>query len=67
MIKMVFKRIAYLLLAVGLAGLLASCSAMSTTAENESRQNYYDQYMDYPGQYEFGRPVVFIPGDDSDY
>jgi len=69
MIKTSLKIVAFLLFTLSAAGLFSSCGGTSTAYNNENRQNIYDQYMDMPGQEAgaFARPIVFIPGDESEF
>ncbi len=70
---MVNKRltiIVYLLFSLAAAGLFSSCGTTSSSSyRHQARQNLYDQYMAMPGQEAaaFASPVVFIPGDASDF
>lgn len=43
---------------------LAACSGSHSGSgvQYDSRQ-YYDQYVDRPGYYDFNRPVIFVPGE----
>lgn len=38
---------------------LFGCGANYSGYHNEGGKAYYDQYVDRPGYYDFGRPVIF--------
>jgi len=42
--------------------ILSGCSkGLSGNSSSYSGQNYYDQYLDRPGFYDFAKPVIFLP------
>lgn len=68
MVNTCLKTITCLLFLLIAGGLLSACGTTSTASNaHEARQNLYDQYMAMPGQDAFAPPVVFIPGDASDF
>jgi hypothetical protein len=58
--EMMFKKFCYLVIGLGAIALLNGCGGTDRSSGTMSRQ-YYDTYMDMPGYYDFGRPVVFLP------
>jgi len=45
--------------------LISGCGAGSAGYKSDDGRAYYDQYVDRPGYYDFGRPVIFVPDDRS--
>ena len=41
--------------------LLCGCAGDYAGYENDGGRARYDQYVDRPGYYDFGRPVIFAP------
>lgn len=60
---MIYRKTALWLFAVAAVGIISGCSGATHTAAVDEKQQYYDTYMDMPGEYDFGKPVFFGPGD----
>ncbi len=41
--------------------LLSGCAGDYAGYENDGGRALYDQYVDRPGYYDFGQPVIFAP------
>ena len=50
-----------LLIAGAMLLFLAGCGSHYSGYGSDGSKAYYDQYVDRPGYYDFGRPVIFMP------
>ena len=44
---------------------IGGCSSHYTGYSSDGGRAYYDQYLDRPGYYDFGKPVIFVPDDST--
>ncbi len=63
------KKIVEQVIATMIAGtallLLNGCADSYSGYQSDGGRAYYDQYVDRPGYYDFGRPVIFVPEDNT--
>lgn len=46
--------------------LVNGCAGNYTGYKSDGGRAYYDQYVDREGYYDFSRPVIFVPDDNSE-